>query len=52
MMEKYVRPELEKIELNAEDAVLTSAGRGGCIIVSWTVTYEDAAGNQYTTNGQ
>ena len=50
-MEKYVKPEFEVIELDKNDAILTS-GSGSCIIVSSTVYWEDANGNKFsnTTN--
>ena len=47
-MEKYVKPEMEVIELTQDDVITASSS---CIIVSWTVTYEDAGGNQYSQSG-
>ena len=49
IMEKYVKPQLDIIDLNKEDTILTSSSCD--VIVSWTVTWEDGNGNVYSNSG-
>lgn len=51
-MEKYVKPEMDVVELSKDDTILTSSGNANCeVIVSWNVTWEDANGHQYSNSG-